>query len=133
MPWKELRPLAGIALFYVLIEAMGITCPILFLTGISCAGCGMSRAWMALLCGDLAGAFTFHPLFWLPVPAAALLFFRQRIPGRVFRWGIGAVCMLLLVVYLVRLFAMNDPVVVFHPSQGLAGRLISCVIGAAGS
>ena len=133
MDLKELRSLAGIALFYVLIEAMGITCPILFFTGISCAGCGMSRAWLALLRGDLAGAFAFHPLFWLPVPAVALLFFRQRIPGRVFRWGMGAVCVLFLAVYLVRLFTMNDTVVVFQPSQGLAARLISCVIEAAGS
>lgn len=133
MHWKELRPLAEIALFYVLIESLGITCPILFLTGISCAGCGMSRAWLALLCGDLAAAFAFHPLFWLPVPAAALLFFRQRIPGRAFRWGIGAVCALFLVVYLVRLFTMRDPVVVFHPSQGLIGRLVFYVSGAAGS
>lgn len=133
MDRTDLRPLAGIALFYVLIEAMGITCPILFLTGISCAGCGMSRAWISLLCGDLAGAFAFHPLFWLPVPAAALLIFRQRMPVRVFRWGIGIICALFLVVYLVRLFAMNDPVVVFQPSRGLAGRLISCVIRAAES
>ena len=45
----------------------------------------MSRAWLSLLRGDLAAAFAFHPLFWLPVPAAALLLFQRRLPKRVFR------------------------------------------------
>ena len=45
---KDVSALAGIALFYVLIESLGVTCPIRFLTGISCAGCGMSRAWLSL-------------------------------------------------------------------------------------
>lgn len=130
---KDLRPLIVIVLFYLVMEALGVTCPILFLTGISCAGCGMSRAWLALLRGDWTGAFVFHPLFWLPVPAAVLLFFQQRVPRRVFRWGMGVVCVLFLVVYFVRLLAMKDPVVVFQPSRGLMGRLVSGVMEAAGS
>lgn len=133
MRGKDLRSIAAIALFYVVIEAFGVTCPILFLTGISCAGCGMSRAWMALLRGDLAGAFAFHPLFWLTVPAAALLFFRGRVPPRAFRWGAGIVCALFLVVYLVRMLAPEDTVVVFQPWQGLIGRMASRVLAAVGS
>lgn len=132
MRGKDLRAIAAIVLFYVVIEAFGVTCPILFLTGISCAGCGMSRAWMALLRGNWAGALAFHPLFWLPVPAAALLLFRRRIPPRIFHWGAGAVCALFLIVYLVRMLAMEDPVVVFQPSQGLIGRMIFRVLAAAG-
>ena len=77
MHTKDIQALAAVALFYIVIESLGVTCPILFLTGISCAGCGMSRAWLSLLRLDLAGAFAFHPLFWLPVPAAALLLFRM--------------------------------------------------------
>ena len=52
MDTKDLRALGGIVLFYVVIESLGVTCPILYLTGISCAGCGMSRAWLSLLRGD---------------------------------------------------------------------------------
>ena len=133
MRGKDLRPIAAIALFYAVIEAFGVTCPILYLTGISCAGCGMSRAWLALLRGNLAGAFAFHPLFWLPVPAAALLLFRQRMPRRFFRWAAGIVCALFLAVYLVRMLAMEDPVAVFQPSQGLFGRIVFRVLAAAGS
>lgn len=133
MRGKDLGPIAAIVLFYVVLEAFGVTCPILFLTGISCAGCGMSRAWMALLRGDPAGAFAFHPLFWLPVPAAALLLLRGKIPPRTFRRGAGIVCALFLVVYLVRMLAPEDHVVVFQPSQGLIGRVIFRVLAAAGS
>ena len=63
MHTKDIQALAAVALFYIVIESLGVTCPILFLTGISCAGCGMSRAWLSLLRLDLAGAFAFHPLF----------------------------------------------------------------------
>lgn len=129
---EDLKGVAAIVLFYVVIEALGVTCPILFLTGISCAGCGMSRAWLALLGGNLAGAFAFHPLFWLPVPAAALLLFQKKLPRRVFRWGIGTVCALFLMVYLARMLAMDDPVTVFQPSQGLIGRVVSHALAAAG-
>ena len=60
---RDISALAGIALLYVALEAFGVTCPIRFLTGISCAGCGMSRAWLSLLRLDLAGAVYYHPLF----------------------------------------------------------------------
>ena len=128
MQTKDLRPLAAIALFYIVIESLGVTCPILYLTGISCAGCGMSRAWLSLLGGNLAGAIAYHPLFWLPVPGAALLFFQRRIPRRVFCWSMGIVCTLFLLVYLVRLLYLKDPVVVFQPSRGLIGRLLSGIL-----
>ena len=30
-----------------------------------CASCGMSRAFLSLLLGDIKKAFAFHPLFWI--------------------------------------------------------------------
>lgn len=114
-----------IAALYLGMELLGVTCPILFLTGISCAGCGMSRAWLALLRLDLASAFAYHPLFWLPVPAAAVLLLRRRIPRTVYRLTLGGMAALFLAVYAVRLLSPEDTVVVFAPSQGLALRLLS--------
>jgi len=32
---------------------------------IPCPSCGMSRAYLCLLLGDVAAAFKFHPLFWI--------------------------------------------------------------------
>ena len=46
---EYIAPILAVAGLYAVMEAVGITCPIKFLTGISCMGCGMSRAWMAVL------------------------------------------------------------------------------------
>ena len=132
MRGKDLQALAVIALFYAFIELLGVTCPIRFLTGISCPGCGMSRAWLAVLRWDWPTAFAFHPLFLLPVPAAGLLLFSRKVPKAVFRWGVGSICVLFLIVYGIRLLTPGDSVVVFAPGQGLIGQLISGVLGAGG-
>jgi len=45
-------------------------CPFFRLTGIPCPGCGLSRAMMLLLKGDLSGSFRFHafaPIFLLAI------------------------------------------------------------------
>lgn len=124
MSRKDVQALGTIALFYLLLETLGVTCPIRFLTGVSCAGCGMSRAWWALLHLDLPTALQMHPLFWLPVPAAVLLLARDRLPERVRRVGLGICAGLFAVVYFVRLLLPGD-VVIFAPQEGLLWRLIS--------
>ena len=53
---------------YGIMQYMGITCPIKYITGISCAGCGMTRAWIALLHFDINTAFMYHPLFFFLPP-----------------------------------------------------------------
>ena len=126
---KDIEAVAVIGLFYLGLEALGITCPILFLTGSSCAGCGMSRAWMALLRLDVSAAFQYHPLFWLPVPAGIALLCRRRIPRRVGKALLIALCVVFLAVYLARLLSPEDTVVVWEPSQGLLYRLVSRAIG----
>ncbi len=124
MKKNDIQALAGIVLFYVVLEGLGVTCPIRFLTGVSCAGCGMSRAWLALARLDLSAAAYYHPLFWLPVPAAALLLFRRRLPERLFRWGMVLVCVLFIIVYLARLLSPDDTIVAFEPAKGLFFRLL---------
>ena len=123
MSRKDLQALAAIALFYAVIELLGVTCPIRFLTGVSCPGCGMSRAWLAALRMDWGAAFAFHPLFLLPVPAAGLLLFQRRTPSGLFRWGMGIICALFLIVYIARIITPENTVVEFDPSQGLIWRL----------
>ena len=59
---KDISAIAAIVLVYLMYFAVGIRCPIKFLTGISCAGCGMTRAWWFFLHGDLRKAFYYHPL-----------------------------------------------------------------------
>jgi hypothetical protein len=47
-------------------------CPLKAMTGLPCPGCGMTRATVALLHGDLATSFHFHPLAG-PMVAAMLV------------------------------------------------------------
>ena len=118
----------GIVLFYVVIESLGITCPILYLTGISCACCGMSRAWIALLSGKIGLAFFYHPLFWVPPLILIGLLFWKRIPKRGQIGLIIGVCILFLVVYGVRLLDPADEIVVCRPKEGLIYRIFSNLI-----
>ena len=60
----------AVVVLYTAMESIGITCPIKFITGISCAGCGMSRAWkfavtaffakIAVVIEFLSAFFTVH-------------------------------------------------------------------------
>ncbi len=124
---RDIQAAAVIALLYAAMLALGVTCPIKLLTGVSCAGCGMSRAWLRLLRGDVAGAFSYHPLFWLPVPAAVGFLCRDRLPKAVRTSGAVLVCVLFLGVYALRLFTTGDTVVVWAPRQGLIWRTLSGV------
>lgn len=122
--WKrDLGAVLIIAAFYAGLMVMGITCPIKFVTGVSCLGCGMTRAWLSALRLDWAGAVAFHPLFWLPVPAVGLFLLRKRLPRWLVWTGGGAICGAFCVVYLTRLLSGADPVVVWSPEEGLICRL----------
>lgn len=72
------RELAGLAAMLaaavVVLHALGVTCLVKALTGVSCPGCGLTRAWLAALSLDLASAVAYHPLFWAaPVAAVAAI------------------------------------------------------------
>jgi hypothetical protein len=49
-------------------------CPTAFFWGIPCPGCGLTRATLALLHGELRAAVGFHPLAPLLVPLLAFVF-----------------------------------------------------------
>lgn len=125
---EDLGALALIALFYIVLEMLfDISCPFKFLTGISDAGCGMSRAWMAVLRGDFPRAFYFHPLWPLPPLALAIWMLRERIPRALYRGLLGLMIAAFLLVWIVRFFIPGQDIVVFAPWNGLAGRLLRLV------
>lgn len=68
----------GLLLFWV---AMGWPCVFRSITGIPCPGCGLSRAWLAVLRLDFGTAFCYHPMFW-SIPIFVLFFL---LDGRLFR------------------------------------------------
>lgn len=127
--YRELALLGlGICLAYLAAMHFGITCPIRYLTGISCPGCGMTRAWLQLLQGHWQAAFTLHPLWGLPVVLAVLLLLRRRLSRRLQSWIWAALLAVTLTVWLVRFFLPADPAVQFAPASGLFGRILSAHI-----
>ena len=119
---QDVTAVLAVAALYAGMELLGITCPIKLLTGISCAGCGMSRAWLSLLRLRPAEAFAYHPLFWLVPVAIAGWLLRRHIPKWGRRFALIFVCGLFLGVYLFRMLSPEDTVVVFAPREGLLFR-----------
>lgn len=118
----------AICLWVIFAELTGIAlCPFRFFFGLSCAGCGMSRAIHALFMGNIEAAFYFHPLFWMPVPAAVLYLFRQKIPGGIRKMIWGSMIFLIMAVYLFRLRDNTQRIVVFNPSDGMFFRLFESI------
>lgn len=107
-------------------------CPFDFLWGISCPGCGMTRALSALLIEhDLQRAFYFHPLFPLVPLAAVLLFVHfsslHRFHKKTVTRLLASFCVLFVTVYLLRLFLCPE-LISFHPTQGAFFRLFSILL-----
>ncbi len=97
----------GILVFCVVplvLYVTGIGCPIKFWTGVSCPGCGMTRAWLAALSGRFDLAMAYHPLFWMIPLIVVTAMFHERIPRRLYV-GTLIVCMVaLLAVWVTRMF-----------------------------
>ena len=116
----------AIIVVYAVLFMLGITCPIKYLTGVSCPGCGMSRACFNALRLDFKSAFSYHPLWFLLLPFAAtvLVFFLKK-KRRALRITVTLGALLMLAVYILRLIMSENGVVVFEPQNGLAGRLFN--------
>ena len=102
-------------------------CPSRAIFGVCCPGCGMSRAvWSALIHFDLASAIHFHPLVVLLPVAAAVWFFRKKIPKKVLTALIATALVLLLCVYIIRLSSGSD-VVYIDFKRSLIYKIISSI------
>lgn len=102
-----------VAVFYL----FGPGCPQQALFGISCLGCGMTRAYLQLLQGNVKGAFFYHPLFPIVPFAVFLLFFRKKIPKTIFHITMIFIFSLFVFVYIYRL-SIHDPVLKFDIKEG---------------
>lgn len=121
------------ALFWLLVLAIPtaamqlaeITCPIRYLVGISCPGCGMTRACLSALHMDFSAAFAYHPLWGaLPPVAALVLAFHCKHKTRALSVLILTFATAMVVVYLGRMLLQQGDVVIFAPSQGQIGKWI---------
>lgn len=128
-PWRTAAYLSAVlallAAMLLLMQLLGISCPIKHLTGISCPGCGMTRACLSALRLDFSAAFTYHPL-WIALPPVAALalafYFKQKKKALSVLISVFAAAM--LAVYLWRMLFLQGEVVTFAPESGLIGKWI---------
>ena len=129
--YKGLIGLAvGIGLYALFLQLSGIHCPIKYLLGISCPGCGMSRACISALRLDFAAAFFYHPLWFMVLPfavLAGLLHHKRKSRSLLVCVMLGTA--LLLAVYTWRMIFSVSDLVVFAPQNGLIWRAFRALWG----
>ena len=113
-----------IVVYFIVTSLFDITCIIKYLSGISCPGCGMTRAVKSLIFFDFSKAFYYHPLVFLLLPIAAA-FFVVRKNTKARNILIYIVAVIFLLVYFYRLFFTDTSIVVADISSGLFARIFS--------
>lgn len=86
----------------VFLWVTGVGCPVRFVTGVACPGCGLTRAWLAAFRLDVHAALAYHPLFWAVPIAFALALLRGRIRSTRARRAVDV----LLVVFVLAFLAL---------------------------
>lgn len=115
---SQLIGFIALVLFYAVVG-----CPLRFFFGLCCPGCGMTRATLAMLRLDFAGAFYCHPLvFTMPV-CAIIVLLRKKIPIKAYNVLLTLTVIAFSVVYIYRL-ATNHEYVYIDFTRGLIYRII---------
>ena len=121
---EVITSVAAVVVLYVILESFGVTCPIKYITGISCAGCGMSRAWIALLHFNIHEAFMYHPLFFLPPVVVIVMLLKSKINIKIYKIFMFTMAGAFVIVYLYRMFIGTGDIVVFEPQNNILFRII---------
>ncbi|MBR2066916.1 MAG: DUF2752 domain-containing protein [Solobacterium sp.] len=101
-----------------------ITCPIKYITGLSCAGCGMTRAYLSLFHFDIPKAISFHPLFPLPPIVLLIVFNKHKFSKKAYTLTLSFILILFLLTYFLRLANPDDAIVVFEPQHSLVYKIL---------
>lgn len=111
-----------IALLLLFLWFSGYQCPLLFFFGIPCPFCGMTRAFLCLLSGDLTTAFYYHPL-WPVVLGIFIIFplWKFRLLHLSDKWidhGAFAIGILFLLCFIIR-HVTHSPIVQIDFTKGI--------------
>ena len=121
---EVITSVTAVVVLYVILESFGVTCPIKYITGISCAGCGMSRAWIALLHFNIHEAFMYQPLFFLPPVVVIFMLLKSKINIKFYKIFMFTMAGAFVIVYLYRMFIGTGDIVVFEPQNNILFRII---------
>lgn len=122
---RECIILVAVLGFYCMLAYfLNLPCPIYWVTGVSCPGCGMTRALFSVLRFDFAGAFYYHPLIFLCIPAIPVLVIvhikKYHFARKVITFVVVSA---FFAVYILRILVFESPVLHFTPENGAFARL----------
>lgn len=103
--------LSVVAVYYIVMNALGITCPIRALSAYPCPACGMSRALISLFFLDFSG-YAYYNLMAIPVIFGVLvaIHFGKRKEMRVFtEVYLVVVAIINIAYYVIRLLNNTAP------------------------
>lgn len=117
-----------IFIIYIILNLMDLGCPIRAISGLSCPGCGMTRATLAALRFDFKDAFYYHPLFFLSPLMFLLFLFEGFIKPKYYKTAWIAIIVLFILVYLYRLLFTENDVVAIDIQSGIVLKLLHYII-----
>ena len=98
----------GIVLLSVPFFIYVYQCPIQYFLHIPCPGCGITRAYIAILSLDWKAAFRYHPLFFMVLPILLYVphrdILRKRLSDKMETLILIITIILFIIVYVLRLF-----------------------------
>lgn len=104
-------------------------CPTRRFFGVSCPGCGMTRACLSLFQLDFQAAFDYHPLVFVLAPALLYFVFREVLPFTLSRKMemvlLGAFFAALVFVYCYRKFILHATILETDFTSSVLDQIIS--------
>ncbi|MBQ7584306.1 MAG: DUF2752 domain-containing protein [Lachnospiraceae bacterium] len=129
---KKVIPAAlALGLLAILVILRIYKCPLDYIFGIPCPMCGITRAFLALLQGDVRGAFYCHPL-WPVMLLAGILYALDALgvigpSKKAFNAAGYTLCVLLIICFIIR-HVQDSPVVRIHFDTSLIYRIWSLLL-----
>lgn len=115
--------------YYLIVHSLyDAFCPLLVTTGIPCAGCGLTRAALYLLQGQVKRAAFINPAIFLIIIFLLYCGYFRYIKGsKIKGFSVGLVilvgCMLIIYVYRMYLYFPERVPYVYHSNNVLAGKI----------
>ncbi len=122
--FKKLDFYVSVLTVLIFMKISKIGCPILYLTGIPCFGCGMTRACECLLRFDFEKAFYYHPLCYLMPVFLGICLCKDKINKNIFRALLWIAIFLFLLVYAIRIMDPENSLIKPHIKEGLLYKLL---------
>ncbi len=125
---KYLYLIISAGLLSLFLYLTNIGCPIKFITGISCPGCGMTRALFSLLRLDVKSAVYYHPLVFVMPVIVIIILLRNKLGRGLFKIFTVFFIVLFIAVYICRMADAGNSIVQINLRNGLIGRILGYFI-----